>query len=576
MRLNEGEWLKKLEGIHNSAKQECNKLYNTLSKIINDFDKVEIMAHASLLTQFQPFDEPELNSELRDIPILNYIIGLCLKSENTTNIIPNPKTNSEIIHLAKEYLLNFTRKLSSQVSISDRTLEEEQLILSARLINLINQVTPSKYEFQGEEMFLGIFNQLDDYFDEKYGFKAVDAWNFDKKIIKHYERKLAERIEKVKRAKIRYIDSLKEPEISILTKELLKEKKLSEDHYIDNYLTFNLFTLVKDLFIFDNENICAELYIENSESFKNYLNLVSCEFGESNNKYETPIDENIISIKPYVKINETLYFCPIPKHIIQNLPAIFENLLDDEKKHQTKVWEKYAKAKSKYLEDKTIECLERIFPKKDIYRNLKYEVNGKINEVDAIVKYDTKVLIFESKSGQFTKAAKRGAQLTLKSNLKSLIYESFSQGKKVISYLKNTKEAIFKDSNRNQINLDICPTKSDFYVISVLLDDLMIFASNPKKIQQLDLFHENEFPWVIDIFTLDIITRHISIPSLFIHYIKQRLMAINEDIFNSFGELEFLSYYLEFGNFYVIKGEEGKLADYILLKIGRASCRERV
>ena len=93
----------------------------------------------------------------------------------------------------------------------------------------------------------------------------------------------------------------------------------------------------------------------------------------------------------------------------------------------------------------------------------------------------------------------------------------------------------------------------------------MLLASNPKRIKKLGLFEENEYPLALDIFALDLVTNHISFPSVFIHYIKQRMLAIDQDVFSSFDELSFLAWYLEIGNFYLIRNEKGKVPDSIHL-----------
>jgi hypothetical protein len=281
--------------------------------------------------------------------------------------------------------------------------------------------------------------------------------------------------------------------------------------------------------------------------------------------FNSPLDENIITLKPIINIENDKYFSPIPQYLISNLPSIFENFLETEKQNKTKIWEKYNKAKASHVEGKVYEYFSRLFPKKNIYKNLNYSYAKKQFEVDTLLLYDNKIFIIESKSGSLTEPAKRGAILSLKKDLKKLIEEGYQQGKRVRDYIKSTKPAIFHDREGNKIEIDFDPHQNEFFLINVTLEDLLSFATNLKNLKSLDLFAENEYPWSVNLFELDLITRHIPSPTVFIHYLKGRLIAQEENVFLSLDELSFLGWYLERGNFYVPLVEGGKTPKLVQL-----------
>jgi hypothetical protein len=83
--FDEKEWKNTLKKAHDFAICESDKVKQQIENIIKDIDPVELLSHISLLSQFIPEGEPELNQDLRDKPTLHFLAGLCLKSENLEN-----------------------------------------------------------------------------------------------------------------------------------------------------------------------------------------------------------------------------------------------------------------------------------------------------------------------------------------------------------------------------------------------------------------------------------------------------------------------------------------------------------
>ena len=62
-------------------------------------------------------------------------------------------------------------------------------------------------------------------------------------------------------------------------------------------------------------------------------------------------------------------------------------------------------------------------------------------------------------------------------------------------------------------------------MINITFEPLLSLATGLKKLRSLGLFDENEYPWSINIFDLEILTNHLESPGVFIHYIENRLKA---------------------------------------------------
>jgi len=564
--FDEKEWKKKLEEAHDFALYKKEEIEQELESLIKDIDPVELLSHISLLSQFFPEGEPESNQNLREKPILHFLTGLCLKNGNHSNRHPDNQEIGKIMELLDEYFIYYSQDLIFQSAKKEQVSEIDGLILCARLQKIISQINPSIYPFQLEELLKNVFGRLDNYFIEKVGFSVADALNFGQKIIKRYERLLNKRLNEAREAQERAKQELKDPIKGPQLREILRKKNVTEEKFMESYFGFLISTLTQEIFVFTIDEFCKDEKIKETEKFENYLKALSCKFGEANKDFNSPLDENAIITKPIINIDGNKYFSPIPQDLVYNLPLIFENFLEEEKQRQTKIWQNYQNIKSKYTEDKIYEYFSRLFPKQSIFKNLRYYYQEQEFEVDVLILYDNKIFIIESKAGAFTEQAKRGAIKRLKTDLKKLIEDAYQQGRRVRDYIKSAKTAVFKDKNGKKVlDIKFKPNKIDFFLINVTLEPLMSLATGLKRLQSLGLFEKNEYPWSVNLFELDLITRHIPSPTIFIHYLEKRLLAQDENIFHAFDELTFFAWYLEKGNFYVPKLDEGKTPDLVSL-----------
>jgi len=564
--FDEKEWKKKLEKTHDFALNKKEEIKQELESQIKNIDPVELLSHISLLSQFFPEEEPELNQHLREMPILHFLAGLCIKNGKHSNRYPENQEIEKIIKLLNEYFIYYSQDLILNGAKKEQVLEIDGLILSARLQKLINQINPNIYPFQLEDLLKNVFGRIDNYFIEKVGFCVADALNFGQKIINRYERlvnkRLNEAIDAQERARQELKDTIKGPKLQ----EILRKNNVNEEEFIESYFGFLMFTLTQEIFVFTIDEFCKDEEIKENEKFENYLKALSCKFEEGNKDFNSPLDENVIITKPIINIDGNKYFSPIPQDLVYNLPLIFESFLEEERQKQTKIWQNYQNIKSEYTEDKTYEYFSRLFHKQGIFKNLRYYYQEKEFEVDILILYDNKIFIIESKAGAFTEPAKRGAIKRLKADLRKLIEDAYHQGSRVRDYVKSSKTAVFKDRNGKEVlAIKFKPNENDFFLINVTLEPLMSLATGLKQLQSLGLFEKNEYPWSVNLFELDLITRHIPSPTIFIHYLEKRLSAQDENIFHASDELTFVAWYLENGNFYIPRTDKGETPDIISL-----------
>ena len=563
--FNKKEWKNKIREAYIFALHKMEEIQHEIESLITEIDPVELLSHVFLRSQFFLERKPELNQDLEEKPIMHFLAGLCLKKGRQSDRHPNNQEIEKIIKLIEEYFDYYLQNLVFQSTKKDQVSKFDYLILSARLQKIISQINPSIYPFQLKDLLKNVFGRFDDYFIKKLGFSATDALNFGQKIIKRYERLLNKRLDEAREVMQRAKRELKMPIKGSQLREILRKKKVTEEEFIENYFIFLMFTLTQEIFVFAVDEFCKDEEIKEVERFKNYLKALSCKFGEVNKDFNSPLDENAIIMKPIINIDKNRYFSPIPQDLICSLPLIFESFLEEDKRRQTRIWQKFQNQKSQYTEYKIYEYFSRLFPKQSIFRNLRYNYKGEEFEVDVLISYDDKIFVIEAKAGVFSEPAKRGAIKRLRTDLKKLVVEAYQQGRRARDYIKFSKPAVFKDRSGKEVFRVEDEQYKTFFIINVTLEPLMSFTTSLKWLQSLDLFEKNEYPWSVYLFDLDLITSHIPSPTIFIHYLEKRLSAQEENVFLAFDELTLFGWYMENGNFYIPIMDEGEKPDLVSL-----------
>ena len=554
-RHNDADFIKKIREAHDNALQEKEKSKKNIEQSIADLDTIELLAHISFISQYVPEDDHSINQSLREFPSLHFLAGLCLKKQSPGTRPPKNEEVESITEDAHRYFTFFMQDITLQSFKKEDVADTDGLILQARIQKMLRQTSAMMYPFQFDTLIHSLFSQFDLYFSERVGFRTTKALEFSTILIKRYEKMANNRYEEVRSARKRAAEELKDPVKGPTIRKHL-DKSLSEEDFLTSYSAFLLFTNIKDLFIFKPETLCEEEGISEVEEFTNYLIALSCKFGD-NQDFNNPLDTNIISTKPFIKVDSGAYFIPIFQDLLHNLPLILESFLEQDKLSQSGIWQRYQSCRANHIEDRICEYFSRLFPKGSIFRNAKYIYQGKECEADIIVLYDNKIFLIEAKAGSFREQAQRGAIESLKQDLKKLIEEAYQQGRRTAAYLKSNDVSAFSDSQGNRL-LEVDHKDKTLFIISVTLEPLMSFSIGLKNLRTLGLFIENEYPWSVQINELDLVMRHIPSPTIFIHYLENRLKAIDENVFHAYDELSFLGWYLKKGNFLIPRDKNGE------------------
>lgn len=222
-------------------------------------------------------------------------------------------------------------------------------------------------------------------------------------------------------------------------------------------------------------------------------------------------------------------------------------------KNDNKFYDKYQNDKSKWVEEKVVECLKRIFPDNTIFHTLDYpnidKDDNSTTELDIAVLYEPFLIIIEVKAKQFKNESQYGNASHLRSDIKSNIEDAYEQSLRVGRYIDGSKVAVFTErkSGRNGRKLTVTKDKIyKIYPVSVTLRRLSTIATALKRTKkEMDLFQKNSYPFATCLSDLDTITSVGITPEIFLHYIERRLNILKGDEEYYGDELDLFGFYLD-------------------------------
>lgn len=288
---------------------------------------------------------------------------------------------------------------------------------------------------------------------------------------------------------------------------------------IDKFLSSEL-TNVAGFTLQDLARQCESVSLEHID---NFLEFFSCEVDKvSNNNFMYQTDDNILAIKPILKYKKTYY---IPN--FQMIAWNFRQLIEDEIKRNEKLWSEYDKKfKAKFLEEESIKVISKILPQCEIYKSLFYKPENEETpcELDAMVIYDTTIVLVEAKSCIYSKPARRGGLKRLEKDIYKNIEYAYVQANRTRGYIeKNEISYFYSDAKLTKLVKSIDRRKvTNIFIINTTLDYYAELSVELYKLKRFGIYKETEFPWTICISDLKVISDFIDFPNQFLYYLMLR------------------------------------------------------
>ncbi|EMK6957888.1 TPA: prepilin peptidase, partial [Vibrio cholerae] len=286
----------------------------------------------------------------------------------------------------------------------------------------------------------------------------------------------------------------------------------------------------------DIDAISAKIDFEKSE-LSSFIECFAC--STNNTNFNNVTDLNEVKLRPIINFNDNYY--------IFNSYSLLENLYEspmfwirDTDKEYLKQAEKH---RGEYVEKMTIKYLKKVFGEKNVFSNIEIyrDPKTRISEIDVLVLFGNKALIFQAKSKALTLPARQGDGDAAKRDFVAAVQNAYDQAVKCAKAL-HSKNVILKDENNQKIelNLDI----DCFYPIAITSEHYPSLTFQSLNMLTLDRDLELiKKPFVMDIFFLDVMSEFLNTPLYFISYIDRRAGYFNDFVASS--ELTILSHHLK-------------------------------
>jgi hypothetical protein len=262
-----------------------------------------------------------------------------------------------------------------------------------------------------------------------------------------------------------------------------------------------------------------------------------------------PLNPSLTCDHPFI-LHESEFYCFDIASLCVDAASTLSNLA--RRKNPTAWLGGYAKTRDKAVEEETFELMKQVLNPSTCGRNLEYEVDGKVCEIDSLFVLDDAVVFVEAKAGGISDSARRGGTIRFKDDLKGLLGQAFFQGKRAMQTMRDAGRLHFR-SRRDHSELELAASEfRHFFVVNVTLEPLFGIGTQLPLLRELGVLPGPGWPWVVCIDDLRAFVDILVMPCQMLHYITQRL-SLNRTEFAVLDELEFLGIYLREGLHFTAK-----------------------
>jgi hypothetical protein len=209
----------------------------------------------------------------------------------------------------------------------------------------------------------------------------------------------------------------------------------------------------------------------------------------------------------------------------------------------------YQPKKAKWLEERVVEYLAKIFPKANLYCGLSYPDLTKTEkataELDIAVSWGSFLVLVEAKAKQFRLESQLGDVGRLRTDIKKNVEDAFEQARRAAEYIANTPKPEFTELTTGRKLLVDKNKIERTYLLTVSLHQLANLATRLAVFRDLGLFKDGEYPLSIGLADLELVTEFCDGPDVFLHYIETRLAVQEKQQNILIDEPDFLGAYLD-------------------------------
>lgn len=271
---------------------------------------------------------------------------------------------------------------------------------------------------------------------------------------------------------------------------------------------------VLPLFTFQSEEL-ASISGEDLDTVRKVLESFSIPRGERNSAFLALDDFNIANAMPILQ-TESDSFILLQSYSLYE--AIYESpffwMLGDRSYRDSAL-----EHRGDFTEQFSTECLTRVFEPKRVYPNvIIHGAQSTAGEIDTLVLFGNRAIVLQAKSKRLTLEARKGNDRVIRDDFTKSIQDSYAQALDCAKLLLK-RELRFNDRRGMQIDI---PELRKVYLLCVVSDHYPALSFQTRQFLEATTSREISAPFVMDIFTLDVMAEMLESPLHFMSYIDRR------------------------------------------------------
>ena len=268
------------------------------------------------------------------------------------------------------------------------------------------------------------------------------------------------------------------------------------------------------------------------------LNSFTVAAGEKNEQFKSISDFNVTNARPLIAVSDNTYVLFSQYNLVQSLyESPFYWMLDDKK-----YMDSAAKNRGKFTESFTANRLTDVFGPDRVYSNVELcDSKGDIvGEIDVLVLFGDRAIIVQAKSKQLTIESRKGNDQVIRDDFQKSIQSSCDQAYRCAHVIQE-KTVSLKCGRSSEVSVPAA--LRDIYVLCVVSDHYPALSFQARQFLTYREKKGISAPFVLDVFTIDVLAEMLSSPLRLLSYIDRRT-KYNDRILATH-ELTILSYHLK-------------------------------
>jgi hypothetical protein len=184
-----------------------------------------------------------------------------------------------------------------------------------------------------------------------------------------------------------------------------------------------------------------------------------------------------------------------------------------------------------------------------VFRGLHYEImdsgESKRCELDVLATFGDAVILAECKAGGIRDAARRGGFPSVVSSMEDLVKNPCDQAVRAKRFIESTDAAAFFDEKGRPVTEVRRSRVNRFHLLTVILEQLWFLSANLQCLKTLGVLDGKTYPCAVSLADLVVMVEILARPSLFLHYLHQRVRLNEAPNLTTLDELDMMMEYVE-------------------------------